>query len=72
MDASFAISQKLGQMWADRSTMVSTSADEDVSALPNGKRKVTVAGDQVTITVTWKSPGETKAHTHTSTTRIDG
>jgi type IV pilus assembly protein PilV len=73
VDASFAVNQVLGQMWADRTHLGSyAKTDEALTTLPNGKRTVVVANDQVTVTVTWQVPGDSKVHTHSSTTRING
>lgn len=77
VDASFLISQKIGEIWADRNnpdTYVKT--DEAVSSLPNGKYSVAISGSApdltVTVTVSWQQPGEGRVHTHSSVTRING
>lgn len=73
VDASFAVNQKIGQIWGNRQQLASYhDKEDDVAELPNGKRKVLVNGDQVTVTVTWQMPGESKTHSHTSITRING
>jgi len=73
VDASFAVNQKLGQMWSDRAHLANfVQTNEQITTLPNGKRTVAVAGDQVTVTVTWQVPGDSTVHTHSSITRING
>lgn len=73
VDASFAANQAIGMMWSDRSNLAAYEVeDEQVSALPNGKRSVTVDGTTVTVVVTWQLPGESKVHSHSSVTRIEG
>ena len=72
-DASFLANQTIGLMWADRANLESYAVeDEPVPALPNGKRTVDVAGSQVTVTITWKQPGQSAAHRHVVVTQISG
>jgi type IV pilus assembly protein PilV len=66
--ASFIAQQWLGIMWADPATgnlplYAISSGDpqnrDDISnLLPNGTRIVTVAGNQVTVTISWQQPGK--------------
>jgi len=80
VDASFAVNQALGQIWADRANALAyDKKSEDISILPKGKRVIGVAavsgsptGFTVSVTVTWQQPGESTVHTHSSVTRIDG
>jgi type IV pilus assembly protein PilV len=83
VDASFLANQAIGQIWADRvNAMNYDKKSEDFAQLPQGKRVIAVKGTvvngitqapfDVTVTVTWQGPGETKAHTHSSITRING
>lgn len=73
VDASFLANQVLGQMWINRNNLAAfVVTDETVSTLPNGKRTVAVAGNQVTVTVTWQLPGETTAHRHSVIAQING
>jgi type IV pilus assembly protein PilV len=72
-DASFIANQSIGLMWADRKNLANYEVtDEDVAALPSGKRSVEVTGDTVKITVTWKMPGEAAAHNFTLISQIRG
>jgi type IV pilus assembly protein PilV len=73
VDASFLVNQAIGMMWSDRANLADYAVEEEeVSALPNGKRTIAVDGTQVTVTVTWQMPGESTVHSHSSMTRIDG
>lgn len=73
LDASFLANQSIGLMWANRTNLaVHAVTDEAVSSLPNGKRTVTVSGNQVTVTVTWKMPGESATHSYTAIAQING
>ena len=73
VDASFLAEQAIGTMWADRTNLAGHAVkDEDVAALPNGKRTIAVNGSQVTVTITWKLPGESVGHTYSTTTQISG
>ena len=73
VDASFLANQAIGMMWSDRANLSAYAVEEEeVSALPNGKRTIAVDGTQVTVTVTWQMPGESTVHSHSSMTRIDG
>lgn len=77
IDASFLVSQKIGEIWADRDNpQAHVKTDEPFTALPNGKYSVAISGTKpdltVTVTVSWQAPGESRAHTHMSTTRING
>ncbi|ENO98670.1 hypothetical protein [Thauera phenylacetica] len=67
-DASFIANARVGEIWA-RPGALSTFGESgtDVSAafpgasLPNGKRTTTIAGERVTVTVTWQAPGADRA-----------
>lgn len=73
LDASFLANQAIGTIWTNRSNL-STHAvtDEVVNSLPNGKRTIVVSGNQVTVTITWKMPGESAAHSYTAIAQING
>lgn len=77
LDASFLASQKIGEIWADRGNSAAhIETDKPFAALPNGKYSVAISGTEpdltVTVTVSWQAPGESRPHTHLSTTRING
>lgn len=73
LDASFLANQTVGMMWADRENLAAYAVtDEAVATLPNGKRTVDVDGSQVTVTISWKMPGEAAAHRHVVVAHING
>lgn len=83
VDASYLVSQAIGDIWSHRNNAKSyDQKSEDFSILPGGKRVITVTGQKingveqapwdVTVTVSWQLPGETKEHKHWSVTRING
>jgi len=67
-DASYLANQLIGLMWvADKTTLASFASpgglratwDANVaSTLPNGSANVVVVGSQATITLNWKTPGD--------------
>jgi len=72
IDASNIANQRVGEMWADPTNLAGHAvADLPISDLPDGKMTVAVAGDLVTVTVTWKVPGSIEDQRYVSTTRIN-
>lgn len=73
-DASLIANQLIGQMWVDQGNLASYgSADgkvTDLAELPNGKRKVTINGQAVTVEITWQAPTDAGTRTHTTVARI--
>lgn len=72
VDASFLANQALGAMWADRENLDAYEKEESIPALPKGKRTIDVAGNQVTVTITWQLPGEPAPHRHVVVANING
>lgn len=73
LDASFLANQSIGTIWTNRSNLSAHAVtDETVSSLPNGKRTIAISGNQVTVTITWKMPGESATHRYTAITQING
>ncbi len=74
-DASYIAQQRIGQIWSDpdnAATYVEPNPGTDISALlPSGRRIVTQAAGQFTITVTWQAPGEGQ-HNFTTFASIAG
>lgn len=75
-DASFLVQQRLGQLWADPANLATyAEANTDISVLiPDGKRTTTItnlANRQVTITVSWKVPGDAATHNETVQARVN-
>jgi type IV pilus assembly protein PilV len=56
---------ELGRMWVDRGNLPGYAVvNQAVPELPNGLRTVTVAGNVVTILITWQAPGAPGASNH--------
>ena len=73
VDASFLANQTIGLMWAKRADLASfVVTNQAVSGLPDGKRTIAVTGKEVTVTITWKMPGEAAAHKYVIKTQING
>jgi type IV pilus assembly protein PilV len=75
MDASIIASQRIAEVWDDVANIATMppSATDDVSAwLPQGQRTTTIAGDNVTVTVTWKMPSEATAQSYTAVAVVVG
>jgi len=73
LEASFAANQLLGDMWVHRDKLSEYAAENQaVATLPNGKRTVVIQGNQVTVTINWQLPGESKAHRYQAVAQING
>lgn len=81
IDASNIANQRIGAMWTDTSNLTAhTGTDEAVAALPEGKMttllgsngKDCLTNDCVTITISWKIPGDDNLQSFRSSTRING
>lgn len=72
--ASHLAQQKLGELWADPAHIVSTTAPLPLADLPNGLYTIshTAASGEVSITITWKVPGDTAVHNIMTNARIKG
>jgi len=65
IDASFAANKALAELWGDPNNLKAhETADQVLDNLPQGRRSITVVGNQVTVTITWRMPGESKAHSY--------
>jgi type IV pilus assembly protein PilV len=63
----------IGRMWVDRGNLPSyAGTNVAVPELPNGKRTVTVAGNVVTVQISWQAPGATTASNHQVSATIVG
>lgn len=50
--------ERIGRMWVDRSGLSSwTETAVAITELPGGTRTTSVAGNVVTVTITWQPPG---------------
>lgn len=73
IDASNIANQRVGAMWTDTGNLAAhAGANEVIASLPEGKMTTIVAADLVTITITWKVPGDDNVQSYSSTTRING
>lgn len=70
VEASFLANQAIGKMWVDMAGLAAYAGETDVAGLPGGKRTIAVSGNQVTVTVTWKMPGESTTHTFAEIVQI--
>lgn len=76
VDASFVASQRVARIWTDM-TNLSTYAEPgtditDITDLPKGKRTTAINGNEVTVTITWKQPGDSTVHSYKTIARIVG
>lgn len=72
IDASNIANQRVGVMWTDPGNLAAHAGNnETVASLPEGKMTTVVAGDLVTITITWKVPGDENTQSYSSSTRIN-
>ena len=63
----------IGQMWVDRGNLPAyVTTGTTVPELPNGQRVVTVAGNVVTVAISWQAPGSAQASTHRISATIVG
>jgi type IV pilus assembly protein PilV len=63
----------IGRMWVDRTNLPAyATAGTAIPDLPNGNRIVAVAGNVVTVTITWQAPGAAQASSHQVTATIVG
>lgn len=72
--ASYVAQQKLGELWADPTHIVATTAALPLDELPNGQYTMSHTPDsgEVRITITWQAPGDTAVHNVTANARIKG
>jgi type IV pilus assembly protein PilV len=71
--ASTLADESIGHMWVDRANLATYAVlDEPVTQLPNGKRTIAVAGNVVTVTVSWQMPGSTAVRQHQVSATIAG
>lgn len=71
IDASWIANQRIGQMWVDQANLANYAESETtVAELPNGKRTTVVAGNQVTVTVTWQMPNDTTTNSYQTVAQV--
>ena len=57
-DAVLAANELVGRMWVDRANLASYAGTTSLASLPGGRQVVTVNNPVVTVTVTWRPPGD--------------
>jgi len=57
-DAMLAANEVVGRMWVDRTNLASYVGTTTLASLPSGQRVIAVNNTVVTITVTWRPPGQ--------------
>lgn len=74
VDASFAASQRIAEIWGDLPNIATNAAETatTIPTLPKGVRKTTVAGNTVTVTVTWEMPGNSTKYSYTTIAQLVG
>lgn len=71
IDASFIANQRLATIWAERNSLSSyVETNTPMTELPSGTRSTAVNGNQVTVTVTWKVPGDSSDYSFVTTSNI--
>lgn len=69
IDASLIANQKIAESWLSPAGIADSS--EAISTLPNGTVTQTVSGREVTVTVSWQSPGQSATQSFTTTATIN-
>lgn len=69
-DAIFAANEVVGQMWVDRANLANYAGTTSMANLPSGQRVITVNGAVVTVTITWRPPGESADRRFVTTSTI--
>lgn len=64
MEAGQLATQRIADLWLDRANMAGYSGIATAPGLPEGTIATNVVGTAVTVTVTWKAPGDTVANSH--------
>jgi hypothetical protein len=67
-----AANELVGRMWVDRTNLASYAGTTSVASLPGGQRVVTVNNSVVTVTVTWRPPGQSVDRQYATTATLAG
>ncbi|MBU1235943.1 MAG: hypothetical protein KJ634_05615 [Gammaproteobacteria bacterium] len=69
VDAAQVATQRIAATWLDQSHLAGyNETDTDISdILPDGTRTTVVAGNVVTVTVSWVAPGDTATNSYQAT-----
>lgn len=72
IDASMIANERIGKMWVDQSNLSAyVETNTSLSTLLSGKRTTTVNGDEVTVVVKWKVPGDNTEHSFQTIARVN-
>ena len=72
VDASLIAHQRVSSIWLDMANIAEyVEENVPVDSLPSGERTTEVAGDQVTVTVSWVMPGDDTKHSFVTVARIN-
>jgi type IV pilus assembly protein PilV len=69
-DAVLAANEIVGRMWVDRLNLASYAGTTAIAGLPGGQRVVAVANSVVSITITWRPPGQTTDRQYVTTATL--
>lgn len=73
IDASQVANKRIAELWVDRLNLGNyVETGTSITELPNGARTTAVNGDTVTITVTWRMPGQTSDNSFQTVANIKG
>jgi type IV pilus assembly protein PilV len=64
MEAGHLATQRIADLWLDRTNMAGYDGDVPAPTLPNGIITTSVVGTTVIVTVSWKAPGDAVANSH--------
>lgn len=64
MEAGQIATRRVADIWLDRANMAGYNGDESTPSLPDGNINTNVVGTVVTVTVSWKAPGDTVVNSH--------
>lgn len=71
VDASHVASQRIGQIWVDQPNLNAyAEANTPINELPGGMRTTAIAGNQVTVTITWQMPGDTVINSYQTIAQV--
>jgi type IV pilus assembly protein PilV len=72
IDASLIANQRVASIWVDMANKDTyKEKDTEIAELPNGTRTTEVVGDEVTVTVSWKMPGDSVNNTFVTVARVN-
>jgi type IV pilus assembly protein PilV len=64
MEAGQVATQRIADIWLDRANMAGYDGIAPAPGLPEGTIATSVVGSVVTITVSWRAPGDTVPNSH--------